>query len=58
MSRRRVDLASLVLLLVGLIGLVGSYWLVSEAGANPLSLVPATIAATVGATHLTKREAR
>lgn len=56
-SRRRLDLASLLLLLVGIGAGVFAYWLVADQGFTPLVIVPAIVAATVGASHLVKREA-
>ncbi|WP_460867073.1 hypothetical protein [Nocardioides pakistanensis] len=56
-SRRRLDLASLTLLLVGLIFGALSYWRIEYHGLNVLVIVPSVVAATTGATHLTKREA-
>lgn len=56
-SHRRLDLASLALLLTGLIFGVISYWLVTHRGLNALIIVPSIVAATTGACHITKREA-
>lgn len=56
-SRRRLDVAGLALLLIGLIIGCLSYWLITEYGLNPLILVPSVAAATTGASHITKREA-
>ena len=56
-SHRRLDMASLTLLIIGIVCGAFSYWLVSEHGLNPLILVPSVVAATIGATHLSKREA-
>lgn len=56
-SRRRLDLAGLALLLVGLICGALAYWLIEYRGLNVLAIVPSVVAATTGATHLTKREA-
>jgi NhaP-type Na+/H+ and K+/H+ antiporter len=56
-SHRRLDLAGLALLLTGLVFGVISYWLVTERGLNPLIIVPSIVAATTGASHITKREA-
>lgn len=55
--RRRLDLASLLLLLVGLLFGVVAYWLVSAEHYDALLLVPSVVAATLGASHLFKREA-
>ena len=55
-SRRRLDPAGATLLLVALVCGVASYWLVVDRGVNPLVLVPSVVAATVGASHVTKRE--
>jgi len=56
-SRRRLDVASLVLLAIGLVfgGLSG--WLVTNHGLNALIIIPSLVAVAVGATHITKREA-
>ena len=56
-SHRRLDVASLLLLLVGLISGVGCYWLITERAWNALILLPSVIAAFTGATHLTQWEA-
>lgn len=56
-SHRRLDVASLALLLVGLVFGVLSYWLVADHGLNPLVIVPSVVAATIGVTHVSKREA-
>lgn len=56
-SHRRLDLAGLALLLIGLVFGVISYWLVMDRGLNPLIIVPSIVAATTGASHITKREA-
>ncbi len=56
-GRRRVDLASLALLLCGVAFGVLAYYLISEGGRNPLILVPSVVAATLGASHLVKYEA-
>lgn len=58
MTARRLDVASLALLLVGLICALFSYWLITAHGLNPLILVPSVAAATTGAGHITKRERR
>ncbi|WP_264079736.1 hypothetical protein [Mycolicibacter algericus] len=34
-----------------------SYWLITTAGVNALVIVPSIVAATIGITHLIKREA-
>ncbi|MDQ2737156.1 MAG: hypothetical protein M3Y35_00695 [Actinomycetota bacterium] len=57
-SHRRVDVASLLLLLVGLASAWCCYRLVTDHDTNPLILIPSIVAATVGARHITKREAR
>lgn len=49
-SHRRLDPASLSLMLVGLISGVLSYWLVMDRRFNPLVIVPSIVAATIGAT--------
>lgn len=56
-SRRRLDVAGLALLLIGLTCGALSYWLIQERGLTPLALVPSVVAATLGVTHLTKLEA-
>lgn len=56
-SYRQLDLAGLLLFIVGITSVVGAYWLVETRGLNPLILIPAVVAATNGATHLTKRVA-
>ena len=56
-GRWTVDLASLALLIIGLVFGVVAYNLITEDGQNPLLLVPSVVAATLGAAHLAKREA-
>lgn len=56
-ARRRLDAASLALLLIGLAAGVFSYWLITYRGVNVLIIVPSIVTITIGATHLTKREA-
>lgn len=56
-SRRRIDGASLALLLIGICCAVVSYQAITQHGFDPLTIVPAIVAATIGATHLVKREA-
>lgn len=55
-SHRRLDAASLALLLVGLVFGGVSYWLITVHGLNVLIIAPSIVAATIGATHITKRE--
>lgn len=56
-STRRLDAAGLTLLLIGLVCGVLSYWLIAEQGFDALLIVPSVVAATMGASHITKREA-
>ena len=56
-SHRRLDAAGLALLVIGLVFGGLSYWLVADHGLNALIIVPSVVAATIGATHITKREA-
>lgn len=55
-SRRRLDLPSLILLLVGIIAGLVAYVLTAQ-GMSALGLIPSVVAATIGATKLTKYEA-
>lgn len=55
-SRRRLDLSSLILLLVGIISGLVAYVLITQ-GMSALVLIPSVVAATIGATQLTKYEA-
>ena len=55
--RRRLDLASVALAMTGVLSGTFAYWLISAHEANALVLVPSVVAATLGATHLTKVEA-
>jgi hypothetical protein len=55
--RRRLDVWGLVLLLVGALSGLFSYWLITTADVNVLVIVPSIVAATIGALHLTKLEA-
>jgi mannose/fructose/N-acetylgalactosamine-specific phosphotransferase system component IID len=43
--------------LVGLIFGFIAYWLITSEHVNPLVIVPAIVAVTIGATHLIKHEA-
>jgi len=56
-ARRRLDAASLALLVIGLVFGGLSYWLVADHGLNALIVVPSIVAAATGAAHITKREA-
>lgn len=56
-SRRRLDVASLILTLVGLAFSALAFWLVSAERVNALIVIPAIVAVTIGATHLVKYEA-
>lgn len=56
-ARRRLDLASAALTLIGLISAALAYWLITADHVNALILVPSIVAVTIGATHLIKREA-
>ncbi|MCU1614696.1 MAG: hypothetical protein JWO98_2236 [Frankiales bacterium] len=56
-SHRRLDVASLALLLIGLVFGAVSYWLITVHGLSALIIVPSIVAVTIGATHITKREA-
>jgi len=54
-THRRLDTASLALLLVGLSSGALGYDLVTNHGFNVLIMVPAIVAAATGALHITKR---
>lgn len=56
-SRRRLDVAGLTLLLIGLVSGFFAYWLITYQDLNAIIIIPSVIAVTTGATHLTKREA-
>lgn len=56
-GRRQVDLASVALLVCGLVFGVVAYHLITEQGVNPLILGPSVVAVTLGVTHLVKRQA-
>jgi hypothetical protein len=56
-SHRRLDAAGLALLLIGLLFGALSYWLVTQRDYNPLAMVPSIVAATTGASHVSKRQA-
>ncbi|MDV6262186.1 hypothetical protein [Rhodococcoides yunnanense] len=55
--RRRLEIASLALPLIGLVFGVSAYWLVADKHFNVLVAVPSIVAAALEATHLVKREA-
>ena len=52
-----VDVASAILLAIGLFFGVVSLWLIASHGVNPLIVIPSLVAAFTGATHLFKYEA-
>lgn len=54
--RRRVDGASLALLVVGFASGLGAFWTVQALSVSPLTLVPSAVACTIGALHLLKWE--
>lgn len=56
-QRRRVDVASASLLVVGIVCGVLSYWAIKHNGLDPLVLVPSVVAATTGAWNLFRYEA-
>lgn len=55
--RRRLDVAGLISVLVGLIFAVVSYYLIVNENINPLVIVPSIVTATLGFANLTKLEA-
>lgn len=55
---RRIDVASLLLAIIGFAFGAVSYWLIMSKGVNPLVVVPSVVAATIGVMHLVKREVR
>ena len=55
--QRRLDLAGLALLLVGLLSGLFSYLMIQVSGVNPLVIVPSVVAVTLGASSLVKYEA-
>jgi len=57
LSRRRLDLSGVVLSCIGLVSGAFSYWLISAEDVNAIVIVPSIVSITVGAMHLTKREA-
>ncbi|GAB2576010.1 hypothetical protein GCM10009593_12900 [Microlunatus antarcticus] len=54
--QRRLDVAGLALLLIGLTFGVLSYLAISDRGLSALLIVPSVVAATTGALHITKLE--
>jgi CRISPR/Cas system-associated protein Csm6 len=56
-SHRRLDLASLALVLIGVVFGALAYWLITVEHMNALVVVPSVVAITIGATNLIKREA-
>lgn len=56
-QRRRIDVASLVLLVIGLSSGLWAFALVEHQGMSPLIFVPPVVAATVGLTNITKKVA-
>lgn len=57
MSRRRLDVASLMLMIIGIVFGVFSYWLIAYVEVNVLVIIPSVVAVTIGASHLIKVEA-
>ena len=55
-SRRRLDVASLLLTVVGVSSAALSLWLIDTASVGVAVIIPSIVAATVGVTHITKRE--
>lgn len=55
--RLRLDVPSLLLFLVGVVSGTLAYLLITYANYNALILVPGVVAATIGLSHLFKREA-
>ena len=56
-ARRRLDVAGAVLTVIGVVCGILAYWLITNDEANALVIVPGTVAATIGLSHLVKREA-
>lgn len=56
-SHRRLDVASLFLLLIGLAFGILSYWLITFHNMNALVMIPSVVAVLTGITHITKLEA-
>lgn len=56
-SRLRLDVFSLVLIMIGLLFGTISYVLVTYSDTNVLVIVPSVVAVTIGAMNLVKREA-
>lgn len=56
-SRRRLDVSSLALMVIGLVFGTISYRLATYDDVNVLVIVPSVVAATIGAMNLVKREA-
>jgi len=56
-SRRRIDGANLIVLVVALVSAVLAYLLITYANMNALLIVPAIVVATLSARHLVKYEA-
>ncbi len=56
-SRRRLDGANLIVLVVALVSAVLAYLLITYANMNALVIVPAIVVATLSARHLVKHEA-
>lgn len=56
-QRRKLDLASLALALIGLVSGVLAYVLIETKGYNALVIVPAVVTLTIGLLNITKLEA-
>ena len=56
-SRRQIDYASLLLLLVGILSGISAVALINRDGANAVLLIPAVVAGTTGCLNLTKKVA-
>lgn len=56
-SRRRLDVANLIVLVVAIASGIFAYVLITYANMNALVIVPSIVVATLSAPHLVKREA-
>lgn len=56
-QRRRLDSASLALLVVGVVSAALSFWLIGMHDLSAVVIFPSIVAVTTGASHITKREA-
>jgi hypothetical protein len=56
-ARRRLDVASLLLVISGVLSALFSCWLITDENVSVLVIIPSVVVAIFGIAHITKREA-